>query len=249
MARRPSRLRNLGRMIWLDFLWGLRVPQSLFYQFLVSGFLLVLLTRINDEPGYLQILVPGLIGLIVASQAMQGIGTQVSYMRTYGAWRTIRGSPIPMPLYLGALIVGRMVRVLLTVGFLLLIAAAFFGYRFTGSLGLVFGSVVLGVAVFAALGLVVTYSIATPQAVSSVLNVVFLVMLFSSNALFMAEVGWLKALSWVSPLTYFNELVRAAARSGVPAAGALVDLGVLLLWLVVLTAIALNLARRRVEEA
>lgn len=247
MARRPSWPENLGRLVWLDLLWNLRVPQSLFYQFFVSAILLVLLVQINGTPGYLEVLIPGLIGLIAASNAMQGLGATVSYMRAYGAWRTIRGSPIPTALYLGGLVVGRMVRVLLTVLFLLLTAYGLFDYRFPGSAGWTFVYVVLGVAVFAALGLVVTYSVATPQAVTSVLNGVFLFMLFSSNALFIARVSWLQAISWLSPLTYLSDLLRNHPQ-GV-AGGGLASFAALLAWFVVLAAIALKLAQKRVEEA
>jgi len=249
MPRPPSLPENLLRIVWLDFLWSLRVPQSLFYQFFVAAVLLVLLARVNDSPGYLEILVPGLIGLIAASHSMQGIGTTISYMRAYGAWRTIRSSPIPTSLYLSGLIVSRMVRVLMTVGFLLLVARLLLDYRFTGSLPLTFGYVVLGVAVFASLGLVVTYSIATPQAVTSVLSAVFLFMLFTSNALFIAKTQWLQALSWLSPLTYLSQLLRASARGEGLGAGSLLYLGPLVAWLLVLATTAFKLAQRRVEDA
>jgi ABC-type multidrug transport system permease subunit len=247
MARRPSPLENLGRLVWLDFLWNLRVPQSVFYQFFVAGILLVLLYQINGSPDYLDVLVPGLIGLLAASNAMQGIGATVSYMRAYGAWRTLRGSPIPTALYLGGLVAGRVVRVLMTVVFILVLARILFGYRFPGSVLLACAWVVLGVAVFAALGLVVTYSVKTPQAVTSVLNMIFLFMLFASNTLFIAEVDWLRAVSWVSPLTYLSDLLRETARGGLTGGG-LARVAALVAWFVVLSTVALRLAQKKVEE-
>lgn len=248
MARRRPPLENLARIVYLDFLWSLRVPQSVFYQFVVTGVLLFLLARVNGSPGYLEVLVPGLIGLLTASQAMQGLGGSISYMRAYGAWRTVRGGPIPTPMYLAGLVLSRLVRILLLVGFVLVLAYWMLGYDFRGSLALVVLYVVIGVAVFAALGLVVTYSISAPQAVTSVLSMIFLFLVFASNSLFIAEARWLELVSRLSPLTYLSRLLRAAGGGTAWETGRWVDLTVLAAWGVVLALIALRLANRRVEE-
>ncbi len=248
MARRRPPLENLARIVYLDFLWSLRVPQSLFYQLFVTAVLLVLFAQINDSPGYLEVLVPGLIGLVTASQSMQGLGSTISYMRAYGAWRTVRGSPIPTPMYLAGLVLSRLARILLTVGLVLAVARFGLGYSFQGSLALAALYVVVGVAVFAALGLVVTYSIAAPQAVTSVLSVIFLFLVFASNSLFIVRVRWLELLSWLSPLTYLSRLLREAGRGAAWGSGRLADLAVLAAWAAVLSLIALRLANRRVEE-
>lgn len=249
MAPAPSPLRNLVRLVYLDLLWETRVPQSLLYQFFVSGVLLLVLLQINPSPEYPQVLVPGLIALGTASGALQGIGSNVSYMRTYGAWRTLRGSPIPMPLYLSGLVLGRMLRALAGAAFLMLVARAACGYRFAGSVTLALFHVALGVAIFGALGLVVTYLVATPQAVTSVLNVIFLAMAFSSNTLFIAEVGWLRALSYLSPLTFLCRLLRDGASADESLARWATSMTVLVVWLMVCSWWALRLARRKVEEA
>jgi ABC-type polysaccharide/polyol phosphate export permease len=248
MKPRPSPLENLLRLTALDLLWSTRVPQSLVYQFLVAAVLLVLLAQVNGSPEYLAVLVPGLIALATASGALQGIGTTVSYMRAYGAWRTVRGSPIPTPLYLGSMVISRMLRILLTVVVLLLVARTVYGFELGGSILLTFAYVALGVAVFGVLGLVVTYLVATPQAVSSVLNVVFLILLFSSNVLFVSEIPWFRALTLLSPLTFLGRLLRANAQGGGGGEVAL-SLAVLAAWLVVGGWAALALARKKVEEA
>jgi ABC-2 type transport system permease protein len=248
MVRRKPPLENLARIVYLDFLWGLRVPQSVFYQFVVTGVLLFLLARVNGSPGYLGVLVPGLIGLLTASQAMQVLGGSISYMRAYGAWRTVRGGPIPTPMYLAGLVLSRLVRILLLVGFVLALAQWMLGYDFQGNLALVAAYVVLGVAVFAALGLVVTYLISAPQAVTSVLSMLLLLLVLSSNTLFIAEARWLELISWLSPLTYLSRLLRAASGGAAWDTSLLADLAVLAVWGVALALIALRLANRRVEE-
>lgn len=239
--------RNLGRVVMLDLLWSLRVPQNLLYQFFMAAVLLVMLAKINGRPGYVTMLVPGLMALAVASGSMQGLGTTMSYMRTYGAWRTARGSPIPIGLYLSGLVISRMVRILLVAVFLLIAAVFLVDYRLSGNPLLLAVLIVLGVALFGALGLVINYLVSAPQAVTGVINVLFLLMVFSSNVLFVTDVLWLKALSVVSPLTYFGRLLRAAAGGGW-STRSLVDLGVVLAWIGVLAWLALWLSRTKVEE-
>jgi ABC-type multidrug transport system permease subunit len=153
-----------------------------------------------------------------------------------------------MPVYLAGLIFSNMVRIYLTVGFMLLMAYLVFGYHLRGSLGLTFIYVALGVAVFGALGLVVNYVVQAPQAVTSVLNVIFLLMMFSSNTLFIARLPWFKVLSLVSPLTFLTQLLRDNAQGAALQSGWLFNMGVLVACLIVLSAAALRLAQKRVEE-
>src|SRR5262245_57643396 len=106
--RSPSQIRNLIRITFLEVFWSLRVPHNFLYQLFISAVVLILFAQINGSKGYLEVLVPGLIALVTASTAMQGLGSTVSVMRTYGAWRTVRGSPIPTSMYLGGLIFSNM---------------------------------------------------------------------------------------------------------------------------------------------
>jgi ABC-type multidrug transport system permease subunit len=249
MMRLLSPLNNLARIVVLDFIWSARVPSNLLYQFFVSAIGLLLFAHINDNPAYLPVLVPGLIALVTASNSMQGLGSAVSYMRAYGAWRTVRGSPIPIAMYLAGLIVSRAIRLCLTVLFMVLLARLALGYVMQGSLLLMLLYVLLGVAVFGAIGLTVTHLVPAPQAVSSILSAVFLFMLFSSNTLFIAKVPWLTVLSVISPLTFLSRLLRAHAQGLEPEGSRLLNVGVLVIWLAGASVAALILARRHVEEA
>jgi len=225
------------------------VPHNFLYQLFISAVVLILFARINESKGYLEVLVPGLIALVTASTAMQGLGGTMSVMRTYGFWRTVRGSPISTPMYLGGMVFSNMIRIYLTVGFMLVTARLVLDYHLRGSLVFIFLYVALGVAVFGALGLVVNYLVKGPQAVAGVLNVIFLLMMFSSNTLFIASLPLFKSLSLVSPLTFLTQLLRDNAQGAGLQSGWYLNMGALMACLIVLSAAALKLAQKRVEEA
>lgn len=248
MERIIWQCKSLGRITFLELLWSLRVPESVAYNFLAPAIILLLLGLARDGTDYLYILVPGVIGMTIATGAMQGIGTYMSFMRAYGSWRTLQASPIPAPLYFAGLIGSRALRILLIVGFMLLISLMFLGYRVQGSLALLSLYVLLGTSVFASLGLLVAYLMSSPQAVSGALNVLLLPMIFTGNVLFVSNVGWVKSLSYLFPLTFLVDLIRSNARGEGLGGDWLLNIGALSGWLVVCTWVALRLAKKRVEE-
>ncbi len=240
--------RNLCRITYLELLWGLRVPESVVYNFLAPALVLLLLGFIRGSREYLHVLVPGVIATTVASSAMQGVGTTTSFMRAYGSWRTLQASPIPMALYFAGLIGSRIVRTVLIVCFMLLVAFLLLGYRMQGNVALILVYVLVGTLVFASLGLVIGYLIPSPSAVPGAMNLILLPMIFTSGALFITNLEWVKTVSYVFPLTFLVDLMRNGARSGGMGRGWLINIASLAGWFVICSWGALMLSRRRVEE-
>ena len=240
--------RNLGRITYLELVWGLRVPESVVYNFLAPALVLLLLGFIRGSTDYLHILVPGVIATTVASSAMQGVGTTTSFMRAYGSWRTLQASPIPTWLYFASLITSRVVRTLLIVCFMLLVAFLLLGYRMQGNVALILVYVLAGTLVFASLGLVISYIVPSPSAVPGAMNLILLPMIFTSGALFITNIEWVKLVAKLFPLTFLVDLIRDNARGGGLGRDWLVNVGALAGWFVLCSWTALVLARRRVEE-
>lgn len=240
--------KNLGKIICLELLWGLRVPESLVYNFLAPALVLLLLGFMRGSNGYLHVLVPGVIATTIASSAMQGVGTATSFMRAYGSWRTLQASPIPTGLYLAGLIGSRVVRTVLIVCFMLLVAFLLLGYRMQGNIALILVYVLVGTLVFSSLGLVISYVIPSPSAVPGAMNLILLPMIFTSGALFISNIEWVKAIANLFPLTFLVDLIRDSARGGGMGKNWLFNVGALAGWFVLCSWTALALARRRVEE-
>lgn len=248
MERLLWHFKNLGRITYLELIWGLRVPESLVYNFLAPSAILILLGLMRSNQDSLNILVPGLIAMTVASSALQGVGTSMSFMRAYGTWRTLQASPIPPPLYFTGLIGSRLIRIVLIVVIMLLTAFFLLDYRMQGSFALTFFYVLIGTLVFAALGMVVAYLMASPQAVSGALNFLLLPMIFTSEVLFISRLHWVKTVALFFPLTFLVDLIRSNATGRGLGQHWLLNIGALMAWLVICSWLALRLAKKRVEE-
>lgn len=246
MARLLSQLRNLGRIIYLELLWGFRIPESVAYSLLAPAMVLLLL-GLGRQNAFLPVLVPGLIALTVASSAMRGVGTTMSFMRAYGSWRSLQASAIPAPLYLAGLIGSRILRTVLAAVFMFLVAVVGLGYRTEANLLVLLLYLVAGAAAFAALGLFFAHLIRSPQAVSGAMNLVLLPMIFMSNVLFIHQEDWVQKAAMVLPLTYLSDLIRGHLL-GPGFQAVWLNLAVLTAWLVAGSWAALALAKRRVEE-
>lgn len=240
--------RNLGRITYLELVWGLRVPESVVYNFLAPILVLLLLGLIRGSKDYLQILVPGVIATTVASSAMQGVGTTTSFMRAYGSWRTLQASPIPTWLYFAGLITSRVIRTVLIVCFMLLVAFLLLGYRMQGNIALILVYVLAGTLVFSSLGMVVGYIVPSPSAVPGAMNLILLPMIFTSGALFITNIEWVRLIANLFPLTFLVDLIRDNARGGGLGKNWLINVGALAGWFVLCSWTALVLSRRRVEE-
>jgi ABC-2 type transport system permease protein len=248
MERKLSLFRNLCRITYLELIWGLRVPESLVYNFFGPALVLILLGLIRSNKDYLHVLVSGVIAMTIASSALQGIGTKMSFMRAYGSWRTLQTSPIPTNLYFLGLVCSRMVRILFIAALLLLVAFVFLQYRTHGNVALILLYVVIGTAVFSSLGLVIASIVRSPQAISGILNMILLPMVFTSDVLFITHIAWVKTISLMFPLTFLVRLIRDNLQGTGSGSNWLLDVGVLTLWCILCSWAAFGLMKRSVEE-
>ena len=239
---------NLAKITWLELLWSFRMPEGVAFHFLSPAIVLVLLGLVRGGRGYLHILVPGLITMTIASNAMQGVGTKMSFMRAHGNWRTLRASPIPVGLYFTGLVCSRLMRIILIVCFMLLVAYLLLGYRPQGSVALTLLYISVGTFVFAALGLVVAFLVPSPQAVSGTMSMILLPMVLIGDVLFVSRVEWVQTVSLFSPLTYLVRLMRENLGGAGAGEDWLTNLGMLGVWLVLCCWAAAGMAKWRVEE-
>jgi ABC-type multidrug transport system permease subunit len=80
------------------------------------------------------------------------------------------------------------------------------------------------------------------------MNLILLPMIFTSGALFITNIEWVKTVSYVFPLTFLVDLMRNGARSGGSGRGWLINIGALAGWFILCSWGALMLSKRRVEE-
>jgi ABC-2 type transport system permease protein len=242
MSRLP--LLNLARVTYLELLFSLRIPASIIFVFLLPALLLlVLASRFQDAP----YVVPGLLALVTAFSTLQGVGQVATSMRR-GIWGTFQVSLDPDWLYLAGVLASRVLRTLVVTTLLLLLAVAALGYRLEGSLALHFGLVLLGSVSFACLGLLLAYLPRSPMAAAQAMTAAVLVMTMVSGVFFPPQ-GVLRSVSFLSPMTFLVDLMRANAGGAPLALGDVaLAVGVLAAWGVASGGMAYRIATRREEE-
>jgi ABC-2 type transport system permease protein len=198
-----------------------RNREAAFFSFLFPILLLVLIGSVyGDEPiegvGASTFLLIGLLGYGVSANAFAGLAITLVIRREAGLLKRVRGTPLSPGTYLAAVIGSTVVVIGLEVVAQLLLGVYVLDADWPDrplQLSLV---ILLGAAVFAALGLGITTVVRTAEGSSAVVNAIYLPTAFLSGVFFSTEEmpAFLEAISEVLPLTYFLDLIRASFVGG-----------------------------------
>ncbi len=203
-------LRAQQRIFW-------RNREAAFFTFALPLIFIVLLGSVygdNDIDGVsaATYLLAGMIGYGIAATAFAGLAISMVIRRESGVLKRVRGTPMPTSAYLAAVIGSVFVVLGIQLGGLLLLGRYVVDADWPSSFGILIGSVILGTASFAALGLAITAAIRSDEGASAVVNAIFLPMAFISGVFFSTNTlpDFLEAISQILPLTMLLELIRAA---------------------------------------
>jgi len=162
------------------------------------------------------VLLAGLFGYGAANTAFGGLAIIVVTRRESGLLKRLRSTPLPPTTYIASVLASTLaVFAAQAVALLALGRLVFDASMPANALGFA-GSVVLGVACFACLGLAAAALIRSAEGVSAVVNVVLLPMAFLSGAFGPTDdyPGFLDAIAQVLPLTYFLDVVNGVYLDG-----------------------------------
>ena len=218
-VRRPARrlfvhqLRSEQLVFW-------RSREAAFFIFLFPLLLFVLLGSVYTKRIYgvpaPEALLAGLVGYGCANTAFAGLAIQLVIRRESGILKRLRSTPLPPTTYIVALLVSTLVVFALQLVALFLLGRALHDTPFPSDLGSFVAAVVIGAAVFAALGTATASVIRSAEGASAVVNFILLPMAFVSGA-FGPTHGYpqfLRAIGDVLPLKYFIDLVNAVYLHG-----------------------------------
>lgn len=197
-----------------------------------------------DEPGggYVEFLVPGLLGMGLMGGGLWGIGFVTVDMRIRKLLKRFLATPMRKADFLAALMISRLVFMVPEVLILLVFAKLAFNVTIAGNLLALLALVLLGSLTFAGLGLLVASRAKTIEAVSGLMNLVMLPMWLFSGVFFSSErfpeamQGFIKVL----PLTPLISSLRAVMLDGSSLASQWQEIGILAAWGGVSFAIALR---------
>jgi ABC-2 type transport system permease protein len=205
------------------FLHQLRSEQLVFWRskeaalfiFLFPLLLFVLLGSVYSGTIYgvpaPQALLAGLIGYGCANTAFAGLAIQLVLRRENGILKRLRATPLPPSTYVAALLSSTLVVFALQTIALVVLGRILYGTPFPHAVGSLVLAVVLGAAVFAALGVATASLIRSGDGSSAVVNFILLPMAFLTGSFGPTRhyPRFLRAIGDVLPLKYFVDLVNA----------------------------------------
>jgi ABC-2 type transport system permease protein len=210
------------------FLHQLRCEQLLFWRsreaaFFIFGFPLLLFLllgsvysgKINGYPAA-NVLLVGMIGYGAANTAFAGTAITLVNRREYGILKRIRVTPLPASLYLLSSLVSSLLVFVLETVLLFAVGRIFFGAHLPGHVTTLVVAVLIGTAVFAAIGLAAAALIRSAEGSSAVVNFILLPMAFLSGSFGPTRryPSFLRAIGDVLPLKYFIDVVKAIYLGG-----------------------------------
>ena len=231
-------LRNQQRLFW-------RSRESAIFTFLLPIAFLALLgsvygNREIDGVKGASYLLAGMLGYGIVATAFAGLAINLVIRRESGVLKRERGTPLPAPVYLSAVIASTLVVIALQTVAQLLIGRFAIDARLPVSWGAFIVALVLGTTAFAALGLAMTAAVRSGEGSSAVITAVYLPMTFISGSFFSVDTmpAFLRAIADVLPLTYLLQFMRSTLIDGKGFGSSLTPIAVLLLWGAVGVAVA-----------
>ena len=163
-----------------------------------------------------QALLAGLIGYGCANTAFAGLAIQLVLRREAAILKRLRGTPLPASTYVAALLASTLVIFALQTVALFVLGSVLHGTPFPHAFGSLVVAVVLGSAVFAALGVATASLIRSGEGSSAVVNFILLPMAFLTGSFGPTRhfPSFLRAIGDVLPLKYFVDLVNAIYLRG-----------------------------------
>jgi ABC-2 type transport system permease protein len=251
-----SDLTLLGRWLRARIRTQLRVPRAVVFTFAFPLVLLVLFTGLNgnaqvDAVGaagdvkFAQFYTPsiGIFSLTTACYTSVVIGLATA--RDSGLLKRVQGTPLPMPVYLGAWLAGAALTGVAAVAVMFAVAVPAFGVEiYPRMLPAAIVTLALGAACLAAVGLAVASLVKTAEQATPVAQLTFLPVSFISGIWFSIDGApdWVMRIAHFFPLSHIVEAFDRCFVAQTPGGGwSPHDLWAIWVWGVV----ALLIASRR----
>jgi ABC-2 type transport system permease protein len=213
-----SDLRLTLRQIWYINLAFVRNPAALFFTLIFPLMFLVIFTVIFGNghvlvaPGrtvrVATFYVPAIAAFSVINACYTNIGMSLTASRDTGALKRIHGSPLPVWSFMVARILHAVLMSIVLVTVCAAFGAVLYGATLpTSTLPAFALTLVVGAAVFSALGVAVTAFIPNADAAPAVVNATILPLLFISNIFIPLESpsGWIDVVGKIFPVRHFAD--------------------------------------------
>ena len=198
----------------------------------------------SRDLGYIDFLVPGIVGMTIMQLGLFGVAFGFVQLKRTGALRRLFATPTSPSYFLSAQVLSRLIIGIAQVAILFAVGI-WFGLQMFGSYVTLLVVVIIGSAIFLAIGFAIAGWAKNEDQAAPVANLISLPMMFLSGVFFPREAmpDFLAAVTAFLPLTYVIEALRAIVNQGAD----LLSLGPQLLgmgvWAVITFVIAIRLFR------
>ncbi|GAA5194996.1 hypothetical protein GCM10023322_60670 [Rugosimonospora acidiphila] len=202
--------------------------------------------QVEDKSlSYIQYITPGLLGYAVAVGATFGAASTLVTWRQKKILRRLTLAPVGVPTVIGARIVVSMGVALIQTAIFLAVGAGAFGLKLSHYWWMSIPLILAGTLAFMSIGLLAGAKAKSMEAASAIANLITIPMAFLSGSFFplSGAPGWLQGLAKVFPLQHLNTGVLDVMVRGRSPVSVLPELGILLGFALVLSAISALLFR------
>jgi ABC-2 type transport system permease protein len=198
----------------------------------------------SRDLGYIDFLVPGIVGMTIMQLGIFGVAFGFVQLKRTGALRRLFATPTSPSYFLSAQVLSRVMIGLVQVAILFAVGI-WFGLQMVGDWGTLLVVVIIGSAIFLALGFGIAGWAKNEDQAAPVANLVSLPMMFLSGVFFPREAmpDFLAAITAFLPLTYVIEALRAIVNEGATMMMLGPELLGMAVWVVISFVIAVRLFR------
>ena len=198
----------------------------------------------SRDLGYIDFLVPGIVGMTIMQLGIFGVAFGFVQLKRTGALRRLFATPTSPSYFLSAQVLSRLIIGLVQVAILFAVGI-WFGLQMFGDYMTLLVVVVIGSAIFLALGFGIAGWAKNEDQAAPVANLVSLPMMFLSGVFFPRDAmpDFLAAITAFLPLTYVIEALRAIVNQGADLASLGPQLLGMAVWVVISFVVAVRLFR------
>ena len=183
-------LRILFTSIYYQTLIFLRIKIAVFFTFIFPVILFVVFGNLWGGNGteYFAFLLSGIIGMTVASDGLNAIGTVIKEYYSSGLLKYLRKLPFNIILHFLGLVISRVLSLIFIIILLCIVSKLMFGHVVSISefINYMIGTLI-GLFVFSFIGLVLNFIGIKHEATNGVTNLFYFIMLFTSDAFYPAS--------------------------------------------------------------
>ncbi len=160
--------------------------------------------------GYMDFIVPGIVGMMIMQLGIIGVAMIVVRYREREILKRLRVTPINLSVFLASLISTRLLLLLIQAGLVIGMGKLFFGLHLYGNLFYIFLTALLGSLVFLGIGFTISGIASSMSTAMALAQMIQLPMMFLSGIYFPrgAFPEWLYKATDYLPLTYLADALR-----------------------------------------